>query len=201
MSLAFQHGKPSQTILLMKSMSTFTIPEWATVDPKAMGTVAQPYGVSNCVDGKWMKSRHTMTIPHPLDKDAHPIFTIPDTQIEELGPFLASLRKVPKSGLHNPLKNPERYVKYGEISRRVRTVRKVLEALLIRPYTWFFSLISTRNSIKLFVVGWCNSFSSRRSRVLRAGDYEMRAKVSRAGYGRGQSDCCLLEQLCRRQCS
>jgi len=29
-------------------------------------------------------------------------------QPEETGPFVESLRAVPKSGLHNPLKNPER---------------------------------------------------------------------------------------------
>jgi hypothetical protein len=31
-------------------------------------------------------------------------------QVDELGPFFESLRKVPKSGVHNPLKKPERYV-------------------------------------------------------------------------------------------
>jgi 1-pyrroline-5-carboxylate dehydrogenase len=85
-----------------------------------MGTTAEPYAVSNLVDGTWTKAGATMTIPHPMDKDAHPIFTIPDTTVGELGPFLESLRKVPKSGRHNPLKNPERYVQYGEISRKVR---------------------------------------------------------------------------------
>ena len=72
-----------------------------------------------------------MKIIHPLDRDAHPIFTIPDTQENEIQPFIDSLRKVPKSGLHNPLKNPERYVKYGEISRKVRhhTIDYALEDL------------------------------------------------------------------------
>jgi len=28
------------------------------------------------------------------------------------------LRSVPKSGVHNPLKNNERYLQYGEISRQ-----------------------------------------------------------------------------------
>jgi hypothetical protein len=45
-----------------------------------MGVDPVPYAVSNLVDGKWAKAQNTMTIPHPLDKDAHPIFTIPDTQ-------------------------------------------------------------------------------------------------------------------------
>ena len=76
-----------------------------------------------------------------MDKSKHPIFSIPNTSLEELGPFLESMQKVPKSGVHNPLKKvssfstilrkksttishlfsfsqPERYVEYGEISRQ-----------------------------------------------------------------------------------
>ncbi|VEU42308.1 unnamed protein product [Pseudo-nitzschia multistriata] len=96
-----------------------SIPSWATVDPKDMGIDPEPHAVRNLVDGKWQPtSSETIVIPHPLDANAPPIFTIPDTQILELDPFYESLRKVPKSGLHNPLKNPERYVHYGEISRK-----------------------------------------------------------------------------------
>jgi len=97
------------------------------MDPKAMGvnngSSEQPYAVQNLVDGNWegaTSTQSTIDIPHPLDANAPPIFTIPDTQVSELDPFFKSLRKVPKSGVHNPLKNPERYVQYGEISRQVR---------------------------------------------------------------------------------
>ena len=62
----------------------------------------------------------TMTIPNPLDRDAPPVCYVPDTAVEELGPFVESLRGVPKSGVHNPLKNVERYLMFGEISRKVR---------------------------------------------------------------------------------
>jgi len=55
-----------------------------------------------------------------MDKDAPPVCTIPDTQINELQPYIASLKSVPKSGVHNPLKNNERYLQFGEISRKVR---------------------------------------------------------------------------------
>ncbi|CAB9515614.1 Delta-1-pyrroline-5-carboxylate dehydrogenase 12A1, mitochondrial [Seminavis robusta] len=96
-----------------------SVPQWATMDPHQLGVDATPYDVSNCVGGKWTAdTKSKMIIPHPLDKDAPPIFTIPDTQADEVGPFLESLRACSKTGLHNPLKNPERYVQYGEISRR-----------------------------------------------------------------------------------
>lgn len=97
-----------------------TLSDWATIDPKVLGETDDIYAVSNLVDGKWVKdTKQTMTIIHPMDKNKHPIFTIPDTQADEIGPFIDSLRKVPKSGQHNPLKKPERYVQYGEISRKV----------------------------------------------------------------------------------
>ncbi len=43
---------------------------------------------------------------------------MPRTSVAELGPFVDSLSKVPKSGMHNAYKNPERYVQYGAISGR-----------------------------------------------------------------------------------
>lgn len=94
---------------------------WATVDVEKLGEDANHvYPIRNIVGGKWHTAANTMKIPHPLDKGKAAIFSIPDTQVDELGPFLESLRKVPKSGMHNPLKNPDRYLKYGEISRKVR---------------------------------------------------------------------------------
>jgi len=97
-----------------------SVPEWATIDPDALGTTADVYSVKNCVDGVWTDdTKSKIVIPHPLDRDMHPLFTVPDTQPDELGPFLESLRKCPKTGMHNPLKNPEPYVQYGEISRKV----------------------------------------------------------------------------------
>lgn len=94
------------------------LPPWATLDPLMLGE-GEPYHVRNCVGGVWRSTNTSMDIPHPLDKTKAPIFSIPDTQVNELQPFLESLRKVPKSGVHNPLKNNHRYLQYGEISRKV----------------------------------------------------------------------------------
>lgn len=106
-----------------------SVPEWATYDPEQLGATADIYDVKNCVNGVWTKdTKSNIVIPHPMDRDAHPIFTVPDTQEDELGPFIESLRQCPKTGLHNPLKNPERYVQYGEITRRVRS-RYVLDSM------------------------------------------------------------------------
>ena len=93
---------------------------WATVDPAQLGETMEPYAVSNIVNGHWCGAAKRMNIIHPMDKNKHDIFSIPDTQVNELEPFIQSLRSVPKSGVHNPLKNNDRYVQYGEISRKVR---------------------------------------------------------------------------------
>ena len=93
---------------------------WATIDPARLGETEQPYAVSNLVHGQWtVVSANRMSIPNPMDKNKPDLFTIPDTQVNELEPFYQSLRAVPKTGLHNPLKNVHRYVEYGEISRKV----------------------------------------------------------------------------------
>jgi 1-pyrroline-5-carboxylate dehydrogenase len=107
----------TKSSILVRRRSMSSIP-WATMDPKALGTTAEPYAVPNIVDGKLTSTSKTIEIIHPLDRDAYPIFTVPDTQTGEIQPFLDSLRKVTKSGMHNPLKNPERYLDYGEISRK-----------------------------------------------------------------------------------
>lgn len=99
--------------------TTTVVPSWATIgDPMHLGTSSSPYAVQNICNGEWTTSKQKMDIIHPLNKDSNPIFSIPDVQVDEIGPFISSLRQVSKSGLHNPLKNPHRYVEYGEISRK-----------------------------------------------------------------------------------
>ena len=97
-----------------------TLPRWATLDPSSLGTNPIPHAVLNLVNGKWMGSESNLVIPNPMDRDGHPVCTIPDTGIHELKPFVESLKGVSKSGVHNPLKNVERYRQFGEISRKVR---------------------------------------------------------------------------------
>lgn len=50
----------------------------------------------------------TKDIPDPWTGET--FITLPDPTIEEVQPYIDSLTKIPKSGLHNPYKNPERLV-------------------------------------------------------------------------------------------
>lgn len=50
------------------------------------------------------------------------MISIPDTKVEEIGPFVESLKSTPRYGLHNPLYNKERYLMLGEVSRKCAEV-------------------------------------------------------------------------------
>jgi hypothetical protein len=111
-----------------------SIPSWATCDPYQLGQSKEPYHMSNIVDGKiYSNTESKLTIPNPIDKTTSPIYTLPNTQLHEIEPYMTSLRMCSKSGLHNPLKNPERYLQYGEISRKVRNqhLESVLNIVLM----------------------------------------------------------------------
>ncbi|KAK9846973.1 hypothetical protein WJX84_002048 [Apatococcus fuscideae] len=92
------------------------IASWATVDPANL-SAANPAQCYNLVNGEWQLTNTSASIPDPYNGE--PFIKYPDTQGNETELFVKSLRTTPKSGLHNPLKNPERYIMYGEISARV----------------------------------------------------------------------------------
>ncbi|MBU6415005.1 aldehyde dehydrogenase family protein [Patescibacteria group bacterium] len=76
--------------------------------------------LENLVGGEWRKTKNFVEVIDPLT--GGPLLVRPDTDISELEPFLAGLRSCPKSGLHNPFKNVERYRMLGEVSFRATTV-------------------------------------------------------------------------------
>ncbi|CAE7845705.1 ALDH12A1 [Symbiodinium sp. KB8] len=46
------------------------------------------------------------------------MYESPLTSVEELGPYIKSMKSCPKSGLHNPFKNVDRYLLYGDVSAK-----------------------------------------------------------------------------------
>lgn len=44
---------------------------------------------------------------------------VPNTGMDEIQPFIESMQSVPKSGLHNPFRNKERYLMLADVNRRV----------------------------------------------------------------------------------
>ncbi len=78
---------------------------------------AKPARLMNFIDGKWVATKKYKKVPDPVTGE--PFIHMPDTSEQELEPFIQSLAKCPKYGLHNPILNPERYIMYGQISEKV----------------------------------------------------------------------------------
>jgi len=91
------------------------VPEFATVDPFNGMTAADPGMLQNLVGGQWLDADAGYDdIIDPMNGDA--FLKVPDTR--DHAPYIEGLRSCPKSGVHNPLKNPDRYVYLGEVCAR-----------------------------------------------------------------------------------
>nr|CEL68323.1 TPA: aldehyde dehydrogenase, putative [Neospora caninum Liverpool] len=99
----------------LSSSSSSVVRAFANVDTEKLSG-ASPHTVRNLVNGKWSGTRETYDVVDPLNGEV--FIKSPCTKGDELEPFIASLKAVPKSGLHNPLKNPERYVLYGQVLQK-----------------------------------------------------------------------------------
>jgi 1-pyrroline-5-carboxylate dehydrogenase len=88
---------------------------FATVDPFTGMTGAAPGQLQNLVNGQWVDvPDYRDDIVDPMNGE--PFLRVPDTQ--NMAPFIAGLESCPKSGLHNPLKNNDRYVHLGRVCAR-----------------------------------------------------------------------------------
>jgi len=77
-----------------------------------MGSTAVAVG-QNLVAGQWRDAARQMEVIDPLNGAV--MVRVPDTSVDEIEPFVERLRSCPRSGLHNPLKNPERYNMLGAV--------------------------------------------------------------------------------------
>jgi 1-pyrroline-5-carboxylate dehydrogenase len=91
---------------------TTSYAEFATVDPFEGMTTQSPGHVQNFVGGKWItESSIRDDIVDPLNDGR--FLDVPDTS--NMAPFLDGLAACPKTGLHNPMKNVDRYVHLGRV--------------------------------------------------------------------------------------
>jgi 1-pyrroline-5-carboxylate dehydrogenase len=92
-----------------------SLPAFATIDPNNGMTARAPGQVRNLLGGAWTDGgSYRDDVPDPLHGGE--FLRIPDTRDYE--PFVQSLRACPKTGLHNPHKNPQRYVMLGQVCAR-----------------------------------------------------------------------------------
>lgn len=88
---------------------------FATVEAKKISG-SRPAEVQNLVQGKWVGSSSWNTVVDPLNGE--PFIKVAEVDKSEIKPFVDSLSRCPKHGLHNPFKSPERYLLYGDISAK-----------------------------------------------------------------------------------
>jgi len=91
------------------------IPGFATIDPFNGMTPDNPGVARSLVAGSWLDSNDFLPdVPDPMSGGG--FLKIPDTT--DIEPFINSLKTCPKSGMHNPQKNPQRYVELGQVCAR-----------------------------------------------------------------------------------
>ena len=76
-------------------------------------SAATPAVGKNLCGGVWSTAAKQHAIIDPLNGEAFCL--VPDTQPSEVGPFVERMASCPRTGLHNPLKNVERYNMLGDV--------------------------------------------------------------------------------------
>lgn len=76
-------------------------------------SAARPAVGKNLVGGQWTETSTQHTVIDPLNGEEFVL--VPDTRGEEILPFVERMRNCPRHGLHNPIKNVERYTMLGEV--------------------------------------------------------------------------------------
>lgn len=69
------------------------------------------------MNGVWKSSHDVTDLPDPLTGDI--FLKVSNASHDEIKEYAECTKRVPKHGLHNPLKNPERYNMYGDICAKV----------------------------------------------------------------------------------
>lgn len=132
-----KHGDPYPTGIKQ--------PVWATLNPETL-SAATPCKLQNLCAGKWQATKDYTDIVDPLNGEV--FIHMPNTKGKEVDEFVASAQSCPKTGLHNPLKNPERYVMYGEVFHHVGHE-------LSRPEVMdFFAMLIARVMPKSYFQAW-----------------------------------------------
>ena len=72
--------------------------------------------VKNLINGNWTKVKNYVPVNNVLNGEVS--HKVAETSKKELIPFINSMKTIPKSGLHNPFKNPERYLMLGDVCFR-----------------------------------------------------------------------------------
>ncbi|KAK6924969.1 Aldehyde dehydrogenase domain [Dillenia turbinata] len=132
---------------------------FATVEAENISG-SQPAEVYNFVQGKWTGSSKWNTILDPLNGES--FLEVAEVDETEIQPFVDSLSKCPKHGLHNPFKAPERYLMYGDISKKAAHMlsqpevsdffARLMQRVSPKSYQQAFDEVFVKSFWRIFVV-------------------------------------------------
>ncbi len=97
---------------IFKKKFSLKLKEFSQINPKAKHIT-----LSNYINGKWKNTAKYEEFPDPAQ--GHNYLKVPLTEKGEMSEIVSAMKSCPKHGLHNPLKNVNRYIKYGDVCRRV----------------------------------------------------------------------------------
>lgn len=97
---------------LTKRNFTIKLKDFSEFSPKD-----KQWKISNFINGEWRSTSKYEEYPDPLR--GNKFIESPLTEKSEMTDIINQMNSCPKSGLHNPLRNVERYVMYGQICRKV----------------------------------------------------------------------------------
>ena len=102
------------------------IPSWATADPSKMSAADPAIGM-NLVGGVWKSgdsySKGLLELQDPLSGGT--MMKVPNPTETEVDDYITRMKDCPRSGLHNPIKNPERYTMLGDVmAKGAKELRK-----------------------------------------------------------------------------
>jgi 1-pyrroline-5-carboxylate dehydrogenase len=95
----------------LKSFS-LKLKDFSELNPKD-----KQWKLSNFINGEWKGTAKYEEFLDPLK--GHKFIEAPLTEKAEMQEIISLMNACPKSGLHNPLKNVDRYLLYGQVCRRV----------------------------------------------------------------------------------
>ena len=95
-------------------LTPIAVPQWANFSPGG----SSAHVMKNLVGGSWTTTKEVMGVVNPMDASSGDIVVQPKTAVDELDPFVSSLASCSKTGLHNPLRNVDRYLMLGDVSRK-----------------------------------------------------------------------------------
>ncbi|OQS02563.1 delta-1-pyrroline-5-carboxylate dehydrogenase 12A1, mitochondrial-like [Thraustotheca clavata] len=105
----------ARSIQVRAASTAHAIPSWAKINPDTVSG-AEPAEIQNLLNGEWVSTKKFEGIKDPLNGEV--FLNVPLTQKDELKPFIDNMLATPKHGLHNPFKNVERYLLYGDVSHK-----------------------------------------------------------------------------------